>query len=87
MKTIHKFKLDTGSQVQIQLTRESKILFFKIQNEIPCIWVLLDPDHDKVFDRVFSVIGTGWDIENPLNHSYIGTDISGGYVWHCFEIV
>lgn len=88
MKIIYKYKLDVGSQVQIELPHDAKILCFKIQNEIPHIWALVDPNHPDKDKRIFAIYGTGWDIEYPMNHSYIGTDFSeGSFVWHCFEII
>lgn len=66
----------------------SKIMCVQTQNNIPCLWVICNPDSPEV-SRNFLVLGTGHVIIEPITirEYYIGTyQINGGeFVFHVFE--
>lgn len=86
MKTIWKFVLSIDDEFTIDLPIGSKSLTVQMQNNRPCLWVLVpDTNVDKI-PRKFVVLGTGNPIEHDLKRlNYIGTFQSGEYVWHLFE--
>jgi len=87
-KTIWKFKLETTEIQEIEMPMYAEILCVQTQNEIPCLWALVDPTAEKEI-RHFEVFGTGHPIEqdHPYRRNYIGTyQLCGGdFVLHVFE--
>lgn len=60
MKTIWKYQLGEVENI-LSIPKESQILSFQIQNNIPCIWVLVDSKREKE-KRIFTIYGTGVEI-------------------------
>ncbi|EKF73954.1 hypothetical protein A11A3_11372 [Alcanivorax hongdengensis A-11-3] len=92
MKTIHKHRLNTASEVQeIRLPEEGKVLRvdYILQDASICMWV--EVDADTVIDtpkevRRFKVFATGSGI--PDNARYIGTTIDHmkAAAYHVYEL-
>ncbi|MEQ3723309.1 hypothetical protein [Alcanivorax sp.] len=92
MKTIHKHRLNTNSDVQdIRLPAEGKVLRvdYVLQEAVIFMWV--EVDADTVIDtpkevRRFKVFNTGSGI--PNNASYIGTTIDNmkAAAYHVYEL-
>ena len=87
-KTIWKFELETTDNQTIEMPVNAEILTVQTQNEIPCIWALVDPTETKV-KRFIEVFGTGHDIHYDMgvSRNYLGTyQLQGGSsVFHVFE--
>ena len=88
MKIIYKYKIDLGSQFEIELPESSEILRFGIQNDTLYTWVLVDPNLPPQ-KRKFRVFGTGQGIpENELpNMNYLSTIDIDYFAWHIFEVI
>ena len=71
MLTIHKFPFATTDNVTIEMPEGALILDVQVQEHIPCLWALVDPDAPKV-GRSFRIYGTG----QPIN------DFAGGLGIH-----
>lgn len=88
MKKIWKYPLSITDEQQVDIPLYGEILCAQFQDEIPCIWVLVDPEQLLV-PRYFEIFGTGHPIkeESNMNRKYIGTIQSEKYplVWHVFE--
>ena len=83
---IFKYPVKIGGSFVLQLPNDAVVLSFQCQGGFPMLWVLLNSETDTV-DRTFVVYGTGHPIsEKKLD--YIGTcqQMSGGFIWHLFEI-
>lgn len=85
---IYKYPIQVTDKQTIKLPAEYQILCVQVQETIPCIWALIDPDNPE--QEVFiETIGTGHPIlyEGRTRRSYIGTyQIQGGsLVFHVFE--
>lgn len=73
-----------NSLVFFRMPKDSKILCVQMQDNVPTIWVLCDPDADKR-PYQFIVVPTGAPIEYKIR-SYIGSVQSeDGLVFHIFE--
>lgn len=85
MKTIYKYPLEIIDYQSIEIPLGSEILTVQIQNEIPCIWAIVNPDFIKI-KYTFRIFGTGNPIEDDFKGSYIGTYQSQGgkLVFHVF---
>ena len=94
-KTIWKFELEIGDNQKLELPIGAEILTVHTQNEIPCLWALVDPDADQE-TRHFEVYGTGHPVRYDSNRAkpklgidriYIGTFQlhNGILVFHVFE--
>ena len=87
-KTIWKFELEIADKQTIEMPVNAEILTVQTQNEIPCLWALVDPDDPKE-DRVIKIFGTGHPIvyDAGVDRKYIGTyQLRGGsLVFHVFE--
>lgn len=87
MKVIHKFPLQQTPLQTISVPRFAVILTVQVQRNIPCLWVLLDPDADRIW-RDIVILGTGQEFpEEGLK--YIGTFqlYDGSLIFHAFERV
>ena len=88
-KTIWKYQLEVEDFQSIEMPKDSQILTLKVQNGIPCLWVLCIPMNEKEKKDIV-MYGTGHDIataDEPL--SYIGTYQiqNGDLIFHVFEMV
>ncbi len=84
---IWKFPITDPSYVTLELPKGAIVLTIQMQHNVPCIWVLVNPEVEKE-TRYFKVIGTGHPIEDDLaTISYINTfQMHGGdLVFHLFE--
>lgn len=84
MKTIWKFQLKTEDIQTIIIPRNSKFLSVQMQNKIPCLWALVNPDEETI-KRKIEIFGTGIPMdENP--RTFIDTfQLYGGQlVFHVF---
>jgi len=86
-KTIWKYPITTNDCIGLDLPVGAEILDIQIQNDMPCIWALVDPEAIKV-NRTFYIYGTGHVIEYSCSKEYIGTyQLFGGeLVFHVFEL-
>lgn len=86
-KQIWKFHLDPNKN-NVAMPVGAEILTIQTQDEMPCIWALVDPDNEKEL-RHFEVYGTGHDIpcDMGIERKYINTfQLEGGsLVFHLFE--
>lgn len=86
MKVIYKYKLGFSSQSVVMMPKDSKILDIQIQDNIICLWAIVDPKKE-LKGRVFQIYGTGHELISGLkNKKYITTVQCGSYVWHIFEL-
>jgi len=87
-KTILKFELETTDNQIIEMPVNAEILTVQTQNEVPCIWALVDPTKPKE-KRFIEVFGTGHDVHYDMGvgRNYLGTyQLHGGsLVFHVFE--
>ena len=87
-KTIWKFELETTANQTIEMPVNSEILSVQTQNEIPCIWVLVDPTKTKE-KRFIEVFATGIEVHDGIgvSRNYLGTYQlhRGFFVFHVFE--
>lgn len=85
MLKIFKYPIATEDAQTIQLPEDAKILTVKTQHGKPCVWVLLDPDAQKIL-RHFTLYTTGGVIPERIG-KYIGTFQmhNDSLVLHMFE--
>lgn len=96
MKQIWKYELTQTASNTFEMPKGAKILTVQMQNEIPCIWAIVNigtpslsgESFFKVERRTFKTVGTGRNFENADKAIYIGTiqALEGRLVWHIFEI-
>lgn len=86
MKTIYKYQLKIADYQEIKMPCYAKILTVKLQNGIPNIWALVDPETSSLFTRKIRMAGTGHPVEDDAE--YIGTILihSDTLVFHIFEL-
>lgn len=86
---IYKYKLEVCPKQTIKMPAEAKLLTVQTQNDILCIWAIVDPEK-PLEDYTFHVIGTGHvsqeNLDDTGNFAYISTAqmASGALVWHIF---
>lgn len=86
VKTIWKYPLSPIG-ASIEMPAGSQVLCIQMQNDVPYLWVLVDPGNHNVI-RSFVVRGTGHQLPDDPG-KYIGTfqmDL-GRLVFHLFEII
>lgn len=85
-KQIWKFVLQVTTTQLVPIPYGGKILCVQMQNGVPCLWVMVDPEQDYT-DRTIDIFGTGHDIVDLFTRTYIGTvqQMDGALIWHVFE--
>ena len=84
MQKIFKYVLTNRHTTEVSLPKDSVVLHAALKGVEICLWARVDTDKPAE-KRYFSVVGTGWDIDE--NMCYIGTVHEGSFVWHVMEIV
>ena len=86
--TIWKFQFLPNDRITIEMPVAAKILSLQVQNDIPCIWAVVDPKA-QIETRTFIMFGTGHQINVDLQQRYnfIGSFqmMNGHLVFHLFE--
>lgn len=84
-KTVWKYELTVKDVNHLEIPKGGKILTLQVQNDTPCIWILVDSEAEKETRR-FGLIGTGHFTRHE-NIEYVGTFqmYHGNLVWHVFE--
>jgi len=83
LKTIWKFKLSVTAGIQtVSLPADAKVVHMDVQDNTPCIWVLLDPNMPTK-QRDVLCFGTGHEVLASADR-HIGTVLIGPFVWHYF---
>lgn len=88
-KTIWKFPLELTFRQSIVMPVGAEILTVQIQNEIPCLWALVNPDEVVEF-RHIEIFATGtrfYDIIVPRKYISTFQMGKGQLVYHAFYLV
>lgn len=89
MKTVYKYQLTITNRQTVVMpgAKSAKLLSVQMQNNIVCLWALVNTDlpNEKI---QISIVGTGHPIEHD-NVQYIDTFqmVARGLVFHVFKIV
>lgn len=86
MKSIWKYELKVVDQQSIKMPVGAEMLTVKVQNNVPCLYCMVDIDNEREF-RGIRTFGTGHNsIENEIM-SYVGTYQlpEHGLVFHVFD--
>lgn len=91
---IWKYELPKDTNFVLNMPKCCQILHLAKQGDTPCIWVEI-PNEDfyqsgkvEFEEREFVIIGTGWEFgSREIGNAgmYVGTWLSGPFVWHLFE--
>jgi hypothetical protein len=90
MITIYKYKVENPQHCLIKMPENARLLSAGIQNDVICIWAVVDTAKPEE-NRFFSAYNTGGaDIKHNRgyqdSYKFIGTvTTSNGIVWHVFE--
>lgn len=70
----------------IKMPAHAQILSAQMQDDIICIWALVDLNESVQEDYSILVVGTGMDLSPHFdkNWHFIDTVQDGAYVWHIF---
>ena len=87
-RRIFKYQIETTDIQSVKMPKGSIIHCLQLQNNVPCIWAMVNPEEKEIETRVIAVYGTGHPIPDS-EQAYIGTyQTSGGFfVFHVFEIL
>jgi hypothetical protein len=88
VKTIWKYVLEMPNQL-IDMPEGAVIMTAAEQGGNICIWAEVDPDSERMRERLFQTVGTGHDIQDDIGveRKYIGTAMlqGGASVLHVYE--
>ncbi len=86
---IYKYQLELRPCTLLKMPRGAKVIHLNVQNDIPCIWAIVDirPDTPLVTRRFERVITGGTVFDVPPKFNYIGTYQlqNGELVYHLFD--
>jgi len=81
---IYKYPINNESYQQINMPKDAKILSVQLQNNMPCIWAMVNLDNPMEI-RKFYWFFTGEQMDDPDAYTYIATFQLGWMVCHLFE--
>lgn len=86
MKTIWKYQFEISDGFNLLMPYDSDILSVQVQENQPCMWVLVDTNQ-PVITRRFRIFGTGFTNLDELGKfwNFISTFQMPPFVWHLFE--
>lgn len=92
MKRVYKYEVPFEDEFSLNLPKGAQILSFQSQvsasglQELPVIWVLVDPSLKQEETRFFRMAGTGHPIEGDFG-AFIGTAqfLGARLTFHLFE--
>ena len=97
MRKIYKYPFEIIDIQTVKLPKGAIILTAQLQNGRPCIWAYVDPSEIEAEDVTLRVYGTGQEIDDSLDLTYVSTiqireKIIGQpydnriFVWHVFKV-
>lgn len=92
MKSIYKYPLKTEDVVRIKMPAGAEILTVQVQNGLPTLWALVNPDA-PLYERIIEIFGTGNPVgigdDSGSSRIYIGSYqlYNGSFVGHVFEYI
>lgn len=95
MKEIWKYETIVNNEFKeefnIKMPKNSEILCVQTDEKtnIPCLWVMVDPNCEEFETYYFELIPTGKTFKDDKDREYIGTYQyqKGAFVGHIFEII
>lgn len=86
IKMIFKYPIQMTDTQDIAMPEHAEILTVQTQNDIPHLWVLVNPNLLPQ-DRTILTYGTGHPMETDIQRKYIGTYLTDNdnLVFHVFE--
>lgn len=86
MRLIHKYQIPGAGAGPIQMPKGAHCLHAREQNNVACIWALIDPEQ-PMEPRTFAAVETGSGTV-PIDSRYLGAALldGGAYVLHIFEL-
>lgn len=86
-KTIYKYELKITDRQNITMPVGSEMLSIQAQDDIPCIWALVDPSETGTTEKIIETFGTGHPIHYDIgvDRNFMGTYQTKGLVFHVFE--
>ena len=92
MKQIYKYPLQITYSQFIRIPKGSEILDIQMQNEVPQIWALVDPEAEVIEIKI-EMYGTGEAVveEEGFQRQFLATvqeviTMYGSWVWHFFMV-
>lgn len=87
MRTIYKYPLTEGQIQVLSLPEDYEILSVQGQDNVPCLWALVNPHLPKVNVQI-GIYGTGHNVyAEALRHISTFQLFGGSLVFHAFEII
>jgi len=87
MESIWKYPLDIQDNISIMVPEGAKSLCIKTQNNIPCLWMIVNTSSAKLEELKLKIYGTGHNHDFILGE-YIDTFLinNDSLVFHVFEV-
>lgn len=87
MKRVYKYPLSYVDNPLLTLPIGAQFLHLDMQDGVPTLWALVDPEEQGQEERALRFAGTGHPISEEII-AHIGTTIDHemGLVWHLFEV-
>ena len=83
---VWKYEIPVADRPQISMPEGATILMVAEQNDVPCIWVRVDPSR-PVMPRRFQFAGTGHPLPDGVGRHVGSIMLSGAsFVFHLFEL-
>lgn len=88
MRVVWKYKINPEIEMEIMLPKRAVILSVQAQENVPMMWVIVDPDEKEHEVRKFKIVATGQNFElkqGMVYHGMFQVDEGSPLVFHVFE--
>jgi hypothetical protein len=88
MKVIWKFTLEVNGEQRVTMPIGARLLTVQVQNDVPCLWAIVDTSNIKPEDHIIKMYGTGHE-HKEIDGTYLGTFqmmVGSALVFHVFEM-
>lgn len=84
---IYKYPIKVTDRQDVIIPLNAKILSLQVQENIPCIWALVDPEEKETRTVNLETFGTGHPIHSDMGVSreFVATYQINELVFHVFE--
>jgi hypothetical protein len=82
---VFKYALTIADTIDVPMPAGARLLSVQVQNDVACVWALVDPDARKTTRRL-ALRGTGHDADGLTFAPFVGTfQLPSGFVGHLFD--
>lgn len=86
LEIIYKYEIPLGDKPKLHLPKGGRVLSIQNQNDKICIWAIIDPSQKIIHEYELLIVGTGHQLPDLTQYTYLSSIQQGSFVWHLFHL-